>query len=406
MIRFSDKQREVWRRTVNERHRWNFSLGATRSGKTYLDYYKLPWRIRHAPREGHVVLLGNTQGTLSRNILDPLREIWTEALVGRIGSDNRVRLFGRNCYALGADKVTQVSKLQGAGFAYCYGDEVTTWHEDVFQMLKSRLDKPGSCFDGTCNPEGPNHWVKRFLDSDADIYKMYFELDDNPFLAPEFVAALKQEYAGTVYYDRFILGRWALADGRIYDRFSRTENVVDGKVKRDYVAYYVSMDYGTQNATVMILWGLCGGVWYAVKEYYYSGRDSKRQKDDQQYYDDLLSFVGDRHIRGVVIDPSAASMETCIRRRGKFTTLPADNSVIDGIRNTATALNSGKIKLCDCCEMTIKQLEGYAWDSKAAQRGIDAPLKEDDHGPDAVRYFVQTVLNRGRVRVPEYIFGR
>ena len=116
-IDFSQKQKEVWRNTVNARHRWNISLGATRSGKTYLDYYKIPYRIRSAPADGLILLLGNTKGTLERNVLEPMRKIWTGGLVGSIGSDNRVMLFGRECYALGADKVNQVSKLQGAGLA-------------------------------------------------------------------------------------------------------------------------------------------------------------------------------------------------------------------------------------------------------------------------------------------------
>jgi PBSX family phage terminase large subunit len=131
-----------------------------------------------------------------------------------------VQLFGRERYALGADKINQVSKLQGAGLSYCYGDEVTTWHENVFTMLKSRLDKPGACFDGTCNPDNPGHWFRKFLESDADIYSMGFTIDDNPFLDPLFVENLKREYAGTVFYQRFIDGLWVAAEGIIYRTFA------------------------------------------------------------------------------------------------------------------------------------------------------------------------------------------
>ena len=214
---FSPKQQEYFQEAT---HRWNIKTGATRSGKTFMDYFVIPKRILNCTGDGLILLLGNTKGTLERNILEPMRRIWGPALVGIIGSNNTVMLFGRRCHALGADKINQVSKLQGSGLEYCYGDEVTTWHEDVFTMLKSRLDKPHSCFDGTCNPAEPTHWFKQFLDSDADVYHQHYTIDDNPFLAPSFVSALKQEYAGTIYYDRYILGLWRAAEGVIYRQFA------------------------------------------------------------------------------------------------------------------------------------------------------------------------------------------
>ena len=227
MMRLSDKQKEFWN---NCNCRWNVKTGATRSGKTYLDYYIIPKRIRACKGDGLIVLLGNTQGTIERNVLEPMRSIWG-SLVGTISSNNKAKLFGRDVYVLGADKKNQVARIQGAGIEYCYGDEITTWSQDVFQMLKSRLDKPNSCFDGTCNPDSPNHWFKEFLDSKANIYHQHYTIDDNPFLTDEFVNALKQEYYGTVYYNRFILGQWVRAEGAIYKLFA-------GKPDR----YFISLD--------------------------------------------------------------------------------------------------------------------------------------------------------------------
>ena len=177
-MKLSDKQKEFWN---NCNCRWNIKSGATRSGKTYLDYFLIPKRIRTTKGQGLIVILGNTKGTIERNILEPMRNIYGPKLVGNISSNNTVRLFGKKVYALGADKKNRVEVIQGAGIEYCYGDEITTWSEEVFQMLKSRLDKPNSCFDGTCNPDHPNHWFKQFLDSDADIYHQHYTIDDNPF---------------------------------------------------------------------------------------------------------------------------------------------------------------------------------------------------------------------------------
>ncbi len=244
-MKLSDKQKEFWN---NCNCRWNIKSGATRSGKTYLDYFLIPKRIRTTKGQGLIVILGNTKGTIERNILEPMRNICGPKLVGNISSNNTVRLFGKKVYALGADKKNRVEVIQGAGIEYCYGDEITTWSEEVFQMLKSRLDKPNSCFDGTCNPDHPNHWFKEFLDSDADIYHQHYTIDDNPFLDPFFVEQLKKEYVGTVYYDRFILGKWTRAEGVIYRLFAdepeRYEISVKEAQEKLYQEITVGIDFG------------------------------------------------------------------------------------------------------------------------------------------------------------------
>lgn len=202
-------------------HRWNFKGGATRSGKTYMDFrIVIPSRIRErAGKEGLTVILGVTKATIERNVLEPMRTLYGDELVAYISSDNTVMLFGEKCYALGAEKLSQVSKLRGSSIKYCYGDEVADWSPDVFGLLKSRLDKDYSCFDGTYNPQGPTHWLKEFLDSDADIFSQVYTIDDNPFLPPAFVENLKREYQGTVLYDRYILGLWAAAEGALFTTY-------------------------------------------------------------------------------------------------------------------------------------------------------------------------------------------
>ena len=194
----------------NATHRWNVKTGATRSGKTWLDVaYVIPMRILAVKgKPGLTVFLGNTKGTLQRNVIEPLQEIFGTRRVGSIRADNTAMIFGERVHCLGADNKKHVDRLRGSSIKYCYGDEVVTWEQEVFDMLKSRLDKPYSCFDGTCNPASPSHWFKKFLESDADIFQQRYTLDDNPFLSAAFVEALKKEYTGTVYYARYILGEW------------------------------------------------------------------------------------------------------------------------------------------------------------------------------------------------------
>lgn len=244
MLSLTSKQKEYWNGAT---HRWNVKCGATRSGKTYLDYYLIPKRIRSMKdKDGLVMLIGNTKGTLQRNIIEPLQNIWTTSLVSDIKSDNTAYMFGQKVHCLGGDKISQVDKLRGSGIKYCYGDEVVTWDENVFQMLKSRMDKPYSAFDGTCNPEYPGHWFKQFIDSDADIFRQDYTIYDNEFLAPEIVKALEQEYAGSVFFDRYILGKWTLAEGLIYEVFASNANdyLVDKKDLPPLAFISCGIDFG------------------------------------------------------------------------------------------------------------------------------------------------------------------
>lgn len=367
--------------------RWNFKGGATRSGKTYLDFrWIIPIRIRERiGKDGLAVILGVTKSTIERNVLEPMRNLYGDALVGTISSDNTVWLFGERCYCLGAEKVSQVSKIRGASIKYCYGDEVADWSEEVFELLKSRLDKEYSCFDGTFNPQYPNHWLKKFLDSDADIFSQTYTIDDNPFLPESFKENLKKEYAGTVFYDRYILGKWVLAEGVIYPMFG--DHCISETKPRTYDRYIVSMDYGIQNPTAMLLLGRCEGVWYIVQEYYHSGRETNEQKTDQQYYDELVKLCGDKPIWRVIVDPSAASFITLVEQKKEFKIWDAKNAVLPGIQHTATVLNEGLLKVNDCCSRTIQEFGLYSWDEKA---GDDKPIKQNDHAMDALRYFVET----------------
>lgn len=250
MLRWTIKQREY---LDNANHRWNFKVGAVRSGKTFQDKEDMiPRRIRErAGKDGLVVIIGVTEATVERNVLRPMRDKFGSDLVGTI-SKNKVWLFGEECYALGAEKVTQVAKIQGASFKYVYGDEVAKWNKEVFDMVKSRLDQEYSCFDGTCNPEQKTHWLKEFLDSDADIYIQHYTIDDNTFLSPVFKENLKKEYAGSVLYNRYILGLWCNAEGLIYMTFANNPEKYQWKKKKEKTEEWdlpegytiIGIDYG------------------------------------------------------------------------------------------------------------------------------------------------------------------
>ena len=406
-MQFSSKQSEYIR---NANRRYNFKIGAVRSGKSYLDIaYTIPSRLRALKdKDGLNVILGVSKETVERNVLQPMREIYTDAVVGTINARNIAHIAGVPVYCLGAEKKSQVAKIQGSSIKYCYGDEIAKWNSEIFTMLQSRLDKAYSCFDGSCNPEYPSHWLKQFIDRpDIDAYIQKYTIFDNPFLPPKFVDNLCKEYSGTVYYGRYINGEWTLAEGLIYPMYS--DCIID-TLPSEYSEYVISIDYGTQNAFAALLWGLNDETWYAIRGYYYSGRDTGKTKTDaeymqdielifgdviQQYYDDLKEYQKNPYKYNkeipetieVIIDPSAASFIAVLKKKSWCRVRKAVNDVDNGLRNTAVAMQKGIIKVYSGIKEWALEMGGYVWDDKSEE---DKPIKVNDHYCDSTRYFVQT----------------
>lgn len=409
-MKLTEKQNEFIREA---NHRYNFKIGAVRSGKTYGDMaYTIPSRIRErAGKEGLNLILGVSKETIERNVLEPMREIYTKDLVGTIKPNNKVRIFGEEAYCLGAEKINQVGKIQGASLKYCYGDEITRWNKEVFEMLKSRLDKEYSCMDGACNPDSPEHWLKKdFIDKaeDLDVYLQHYTIFDNPMLPASFVKNLCKEYEGTVYYGRYIDGEWTQAEGLCFPNYlqaiAECPYILDPDTFVSLRDFQLSIDYGTMNAFACLLWVKIKNTWWAWRGYYYSGRDTGVQKTDSEYCDAVCDLIrpvmemqkqaldagrlGQGQKMKTIVDPSAASFIAELRKRGWFKVIPADNDVSDGIRNTNTAIKHDVIKINSNIKEWKTEAGGYIWDEK--NPGVEQPVKENDHYMDATRYFVKT----------------
>jgi len=195
-----------------------------------------------------------------------------------------------------------------------------------------------------------------------------------------------------------------MAEGIIYDMFDTDKHV---QSILQFVSLllptnrYVSCDYGTQNATVFLLWNKgIDSKWYCIREYYYSGRDKEKQKTDSEYADDLKKWLEGTKIKAIIVDPSAASFIAELRKR-KYKVLKANNDVIDGIRLVGTKLNTEKIIFADSCKETIKEFASYIWDEKAIERGEDKPIKQYDHCLDAVRYFCSTIIGNKTAKIKD-----
>lgn len=367
--------------------------GAVRTGKTvFMASGFLIWAMEYYDRTNFAIC-GKTVQSAERNVLKPLQEneslpytmsykVSTKVLTVRCGKkENYFYIFG------GKDESSYML-IQGITLAGILFDEVALMPRSFVEQALSRAisyEHPKYWFN--CNPESPNHYFyKEWLEEQKEgTTHLHFLLEDNPILTPQMIERTKAMYSG-VFYDRYIRGLWVIAEGIIYPMFGK--DTIVPTTERRYTRYVISMDYGIQNPTAMLLWGFCDGVWYQVDEYYHSGRETSQQKTDQDYYNDLEQLAGDRYIDCLIIDPSATSFIALVKQKRKFKVRSARNDVIEGIQKTASAIQQGKIKVNDCCKRTIKEYGLYSWDQKA---DCDRPIKDNDHAMDATRYFVNTM---------------
>lgn len=368
--------------------RINLLEGSVRSGKTYISLVKWAMFVRSRPQGELFMMVGKTREALQFNCVGLLEDLAGADFKCNARS-NVGYLYGREIRLLGANDEKAASKIKGSTLAGAYIDELSEIPESFYKMTLSRLSVSGAVLLATTNPDSPNNYVFTDIIENEDISRKCwkFLLDDNTFLPKEYIENIKKEYTG-VFFERYILGNWVIAEGLVYPDYDNTVKTEP----REYTEYAVSMDYGTQNPTVMLLWGRHGGTWYAVREYEHSGRETNIQKTDAEYYAELEKLCSDVPVQAgakieLIIDPSAASFIAVAQQGHRFKVRKADNDVLNGIRNTASALSDRRILINDCCKRTIREFGLYSWDSRAAE---DAVIKEDDHGMDAVRYFIQT----------------
>ena len=390
----SDKQKEIFR-FIETDETALVCDGSVRSGKTtIMSLAFVSWAMANYNRTNFAIC-GKTVQAAERNILKPLMEIdglmfalsisykvSTRVLTIRCG--DRVNWF----YLFGGKDESSYMLIQGITLAGVLFDEVALMPQSFVNQALSRaisFEKPKYFFN--CNPESPNHWfyLEWIKEPRENTRHIHFLLEDNPILTEQMIERTKSMYSG-VFYDRYILGKWCLAEGLVYPMFGK--DCVVEPITEPCERYVISMDYGIQNPTAMILWGKQGDTWYALKEFYHSGRETGSQKTDQQYYDELEKLAGDLPIDCLIVDPSATSFIALVRQNHRFKVRKAVNDVVDGIQKTAACLSNGKIKICACCERSIQEFGLYSWDDKAVE---DTPIKENDHAMDAIRYFVNTM---------------
>jgi PBSX family phage terminase large subunit len=391
----------------SERHRLSIWSGAVRSGKTIASLIAFLIAVAGAPSSGLIIICGRSLQTIERNILDPLQD---RALFGPLaglvvhtrGATTAV-ILGRTVHLIGASDARAEGRIRGATVYLAYVDEATLLPEAFWTQLLARLSVPGARLLATTNPDGPAHWLrKKFLlrAGTLNLGTWHFTLDDNPSLSADYVAALKAEYVG-LWYRRFILGEWCLAEGVVYDMWEPDRHVV-AELPPMHRWLAAGIDYGTLNPFAAVLIGLgADGVLYAASEWRHEARIARRQMTDAEYSREVRGWLDGLHVRPewVVVDPSAASMIEQLHRDG-ITPVGADNAVMDGIRTVSSLLAADRLKVHKSCHGLLSEFPAYAWDDKAAEAGEDKPVKAEDHSLDATRYALRTTEALWRPYVP------
>jgi len=402
---FSKKQLQVltwWANPViSQKYNAVIADGSIRSGKTMsMSLSFVLWAMSNF-NECNFAICGKTVGSCRRNVITPLLSMIRQRYrIKDKRSDNVIIIESDNIknsfYIFGGKDESSQDLIQGITLAGVLLDEVALMPQSFVNQATGRCSVEGARFWFNCNPDTPYHWFYQNWIKKADeknALHLHFTMDDNLTLSDETKKRYQSMYSGT-FYERYILGLWVAAEGLIYPMFSKALHVVKAE-PRHYSKYYVSVDYGTLNPFSAGLWGKSGKIWYRIKEYYYDGRKQGYQKTDEEYYAELERLTKGLNVTSVIVDPSAASFITVIRRKGRYNVIPADNNVLDGIRYTADCLKNNKIKFNECCENTFAEFVSYVWDTKYAQKtGEDKPVKEHDHAMDDIRYFCYTVLSR------------
>lgn len=383
--KLSDKQMDSWLESTARLNIWE---GAVRSGKTIASILRWLEEVKTADPADEMLMVGKTERTLKRNILDVIEKIVGKSRYKFVGGLGEVYIYGKKVYIAGANDERAQDKIRGMTLAKAYGDELTIWPESFFKMLLSRLSEDDAKLFGTTNPDSPHHWLRTeyLCNPELDLRFWHFKLEDNPHLSPRFVKSLKQEYKG-LWYKRFIDGLWVQAEGAIYDMWDEDYHV--RPAPRPMIdKYIVGIDYGTTNPCTFGLYGWNsrrGLPVYLLKEYWYDSAKKGRQKSDTKYADDFETFLGDVTPESIYCDPSAASFIKELQDRGYGVT-KANNDVVDGIRYISRMLGDGEFFVDPACKYTPMEFSSYVWDSRAQKRGKDEPLKINDHAMDRNRY--------------------
>lgn len=395
----SKKQKQIFKWCHSTDYKAIICDGAVRSGKTICMITSFVLWAMKCFDNANFGICGKTIASAERNIIKPVQDVIDITAYFKVtykrGSQNVMIVEGDGkknyFYLFGGKDQSSYQLMQGITLSGIFYDEVALMPENFVQQGITRcLSVEQAKYWFNCNPESPNHWFYQDWILNADNHNalhLHMLMDDNPIITKKQLAEAKMQFSG-VFYDRYIRGLWVLSEGLIYPMY---EQAFDKAPEKRAEGYAISIDYGIMNAFAVTLWGRYGEMWWAVDELYYSGRDTKVTRTDDEHLEAVNKFLDENGVTGriyTVIDPSATSFIALLRKTPqRYNVKKANNDVIKGIELTAVAMQRGIIKFSDKCKNTKREFSSYVWDENSID---DRPVKVDDHCMDEIRYFVAT----------------
>jgi PBSX family phage terminase large subunit len=400
---FGQKSVDFLQNPVHLDARINILEGSVRSSKTVTLIPKFLCYLKDGP-PGLIVITGVSKDTIFDNVLNDLFDTVGKSHYMYNQSSGIITMYDRQIKVIGAKDEGSEKYIRGKTIAGAFCDEVSLMPERFFKQLLNRMSVKGAKLYATTNPDTPLHYLyTEFITNETKLKSgmvkdIHFTLDDNPNLDEEYIEFIKNAYTG-LWYKRMILGMWVVAEGAIYDMVDDDLNyydqMPDGLKAR--CNRTIAIDYGTTNPMVFGDFYDDGTTLWLDDLYYYNSKIEGKQKTDSQYADDLEKFIAAEYPNFIIVDPSAASFKAELQQRG-YRVKDADNEVNDGLRMTATMLGRRLLKINKSkCKKFKEEQQGYVWDEKAAKKGEEKPLKENDHVMDMVRYQVKTLIHPSRL---------
>lgn len=405
---FSEKQMEIFKFPYETEYNALVCDGAVRSGKTTCMVFAFIVSSFNKYSGMNFGICGKTVQSVERNVLRPLMSMTYfsgNGYILRYNSSKHMLSVSRGSkinyfYLFGGKDESSYALIQGITLAGVLLDEVALMPRSFVEQALARCSVDGSKYWFNCNPENPNHWfyTEWILGAEEKKAKhLHFLMTDNPSLSAEKLEQYQTTWKGA-FYERYVLGLWVKAEGLVYPQFNKSKHIISEYDKRG--RYYISIDYGTVNPTVFLLWRvnyndpkhqivLC-------KEYYYNSRaeqNEHKQKTDKEYYQELCKFATGYTIDKIIVDPSAASFKTEIKQGNQFVVRDANNAVLDGIRFTGSMLNGTSVYFHESCVNVFQEFGAYVWDET---KNDDTVIKENDHAMDAMRYFFYTIVRKDK----------
>lgn len=384
---------------TNATRKWNLAHGSVRTGKTVCTAYSFMHAVNKCP-DSKIYIVGHTFDTAYRNVVRLFLESEEMSIFRPFLTWSGKKLFFKDkiITVLGAKDEGAVGNFQGLTMSLVYCDEMTLYPESIIDMIDSRLSLPHSKGYAAMNPSHPKHKIKQWIDKaeegDPNYYALHFTMDDTPYVDDAYKARIRDSSTG-LFYKRNYLGLWCLAEGAIFDFFDPKIYVVSRPPRAaDY--WVAGIDYGASNPFACLLIGVSSGkntqtskLMWVEKEYYWDHKKKEKTKTNSELALDVQEFLQDYDVKQLYIDPSAASFKAELRKLG-MKPVDADNSVDEGIYKMTSEMKRGMLYVCSDCKNTIREIESYVWDPRAAEKGYDEPLKKDDHAIDALRYVINT----------------